>query len=105
MVQNKQRVLESGLFLPEKIHNRMSEVKVINWRATAYKNQEQDVIPNEEFSRWKYWYDNMLNDIAVSAALHKQASNVMHTGYRNYIHDFKQNDKTDAESKFNEMHE
>lgn len=55
------------------------------------------------FSRWKYWYDNMLNDIAVESALHLQASNVMETGFKNYIHDFKQNDQPDADAKLLEF--
>jgi hypothetical protein len=38
----------------------------------------------------------MLNGVAVEAALHLEASNVMETGYTNYLHTYKQNDNENS---------
>lgn len=65
MVANKRYLVTQGMYVPEKLHATIKELKTINYRLEQYEVKKRDVVSDNFYNKIKILYDNLLFDMRI----------------------------------------
>ena len=77
MVKNKRYLVVGGMYLPNKLHAVIEDIKTLNYRLRLYDLKEDDMIQTSFYNEVKLLYDNLLYDVEIEIEEHAQASTMM----------------------------